>query len=92
MIGPWTTALEVATLVRSGGMSAVEVIRATLERIAAGDGRLNSFTIVTGERARRLRERAFEQFRRRFLGRHRVLITRLCERREQFSAQNYRAR
>ena len=51
MIGPWTTALEIATLVRSGGMSAVEVARATLERIATGDGRLNSFTTVTGERA-----------------------------------------
>ena len=30
MIGPWTSAEEIASLVRTGGMSAVEVTRETL--------------------------------------------------------------
>src|SRR4051812_23898061 len=51
LIGPWTSAEETASLVRSGEMSAVEVAREALARIAAGDGSLNSFTTVTGERA-----------------------------------------
>ncbi|MFL5333283.1 MAG: AtzE family amidohydrolase [Geminicoccaceae bacterium] len=51
MIGPWTSAEETASLVRSGEMSAVEVAREALARIAAGDGSLNSFTTVTTERA-----------------------------------------
>ena len=51
MIGPWTTAEEIASLVRSGEMSAVEVTRETLARIELGDARLNSFTAVTAERA-----------------------------------------
>ena len=51
MIGPWTTAEEIASLVRSGEMSAVEVTRETLARIESGDARLNSFTAVTTERA-----------------------------------------
>ena len=51
MIGPWTTALETAALVRQGAVTAVAATQAALARIAEGDGRLNSFTAVTSERA-----------------------------------------
>jgi AtzE family amidohydrolase len=50
------SAQEIAAAVRARTMSAVEAARAALERIKAGDGKLNSFTLVTEERA--LREAA----------------------------------
>jgi 1-carboxybiuret hydrolase len=51
MSGTWASAVETAAAVRKGAVSATEVARAALDRIAAGDGRLNSFTTVTAERA-----------------------------------------
>jgi AtzE family amidohydrolase len=45
------SASTIATAVIGGAASAVEVTRAALERIKALDGRLNSFTEVTAERA-----------------------------------------
>ena len=51
MIGPWTTAVETADLVRSGTVSALEVARAAVARIEAGNPRLNAFTEVLAERA-----------------------------------------
>lgn len=51
MIGPWTEAVATAALVRARTVSAVEATEAALARVAAGDGPLNSFTTVTGERA-----------------------------------------
>lgn len=51
MIGPWTSAVATAALVRDGAVSAVEVAKAALARIEVGDRRLNSFTAVTAERA-----------------------------------------
>ena len=52
MIDGWTGAVATAALIRKGELSAVEVTETTLARIAAEDGRLNSFTTVTAERAR----------------------------------------
>lgn len=52
MIDGWTSAVATAALIRKGELSAVEVAEATIARIAAEDGRLNSFTSVTAERAR----------------------------------------
>ena len=51
MIGPESKALEIAAAVAGGKVSAVEVARATLERIARLDTKYNSFTEVTRERA-----------------------------------------
>ena len=51
LIGPWTTAEEIASLVRSGEMSAVEVTRETLARIAVRRRPTQPFTAVTAERA-----------------------------------------
>ena len=51
MIDPWTSAVATAALVRQGAVSAVAVDRGGAGRIAAEDGRLNSFTTVTAERA-----------------------------------------
>ena len=45
------TATAIATAVRAGKLKAVDVARAALTRIQRGDGRLNSFTAVTAERA-----------------------------------------
>ena len=50
------SALEIAAAVRARTTSAVEATQAALGRIAAGNGRLNAFTLVTEERA--LREAA----------------------------------
>lgn len=46
-----TTAVEIAAAVRSGSLSASEIARAALDRIAALDGKINSFTHVTRDRA-----------------------------------------
>ena len=51
MIDPFTSGVATATLIRNGEVSAVAVAEAALARIAAEDGRLNSFTTVTAERA-----------------------------------------
>lgn len=51
MIDGWTGAAATAALIRAGEVSAVEVAEATLATIAREDGRLNSFTSVTAERA-----------------------------------------
>jgi AtzE family amidohydrolase len=47
------TALDLAAGVRGGGLSAKAVVKATLDRIAATDSRLNCFTAVFAERALR---------------------------------------
>ena len=52
MIGPDAKALEIAAAVAGGTVSAREVIEAALERIARLDSKYNSFTEVTGSRAR----------------------------------------
>lgn len=52
MIDGWTSAVATAALIREGAVSAIEVTEATIARIAARDGQLNSFTTVTAERAR----------------------------------------
>lgn len=44
---------ECVELVRSGGASALEITEAALARTLAGDSRINSFTAVTAERARK---------------------------------------
>jgi 1-carboxybiuret hydrolase len=46
------TAREIAAAVRSGQLSAVEIVEAALARIQRNDGDINSFTHVTAERAR----------------------------------------
>jgi aspartyl-tRNA(Asn)/glutamyl-tRNA(Gln) amidotransferase subunit A len=51
MIGRSSTALETAAAVRSGAVSAVDVTRAALSRIAADDPRLGAFTALTSDRA-----------------------------------------
>jgi AtzE family amidohydrolase len=51
MTDPFAGAVATAAAIRTGGVSAAEVARAALDRIAAEDGRLNSFTTVTAERA-----------------------------------------
>src|SRR5229473_6208771 len=48
----WTSAAEIAGAVSSGEVSAIEVIEATLRRIAERNRALNAFTAVTAERAR----------------------------------------
>lgn len=53
MSDPWRSAAATAELVRTGAASAVELTEAALARIAAEDGRLNAFTLVTAGRARR---------------------------------------
>ena len=49
----WSTAAEIARAVADGKVSAVKVTEDALARIAARDGKLNSFTDVTAERARK---------------------------------------
>ena len=51
MTDPFASGLATAAAIRAGEISAVEVARAALDRIAAEDSRLNSFTTVTAERA-----------------------------------------
>lgn len=51
MIGRSSTVLETAAAVRSGAVSAMDVTRAALSRIAADDPRLGAFTEVTSDRA-----------------------------------------
>src|SRR5580700_10524950 len=46
------SATEIATRVKDGALTAVEITDATLARIAALDPKLNAFTAVTAERAR----------------------------------------
>jgi aspartyl-tRNA(Asn)/glutamyl-tRNA(Gln) amidotransferase subunit A len=48
----WSSASAIADAVSSGRMSALEATNAALMRIAANDGKLNSFTDVVAERAR----------------------------------------
>ena len=47
----WATSGEIAQAVRGGQASAVAIAEAALARIAERDGRINSFTAVTRERA-----------------------------------------
>ena len=49
----WSTAAEIARAVADGKVSAVKVTEDALARIAARDPKLNSFTNVTAERARK---------------------------------------
>ena len=51
MSDPFASGLATAAAIRAGEISAIEVARIALDRIAAEDGRLNSFTTVTAERA-----------------------------------------
>lgn len=51
MIGRSSTAIEIAAAVRSGAVSAVEVIQAALSRITTDDPQLGAFTAVTSDRA-----------------------------------------
>ena len=51
MIGPESTALEIAAAVAGGGVSAREIAQAALDRIDRLDARYNCFTEVTRERA-----------------------------------------
>ncbi len=44
-------ALSIATAVKQGNIKAVEVVKATLDKIAARDNQLNCFTTVTAETA-----------------------------------------
>src|SRR4051812_2326926 len=53
MSGPWYTATATAAAVANGKVRAAEVIEATLARIAVVDRKLNTFTDVTAERARK---------------------------------------
>lgn len=46
----------IAAAVRAGRQTAASIVEASLSRIAAGDGLINSFTLVTAERARRRAE------------------------------------
>ncbi|HET7280549.1 MAG TPA: amidase family protein [Dermatophilaceae bacterium] len=48
---PQATATEIAAAVRSGALSAPEVVGAALERIAARDARLGAFQVVRGAKA-----------------------------------------
>ena len=51
MIGPESSAVEIAAAVAGGEVSALEVARAALDRIDRVDGKLNCFTEITRERA-----------------------------------------
>ena len=44
-------AADMATAVRSGGVTAEALVRASLDRVAATDGRVNAFTALVQERA-----------------------------------------
>lgn len=46
-------ALEIVAAIRSGGATATSVVEAALARIGVMDPRINAFTVVTAERARR---------------------------------------
>lgn len=48
----WASAADIAAAVASGQTTALAVTEAALARIATRDGKLNSFTTVTAERAR----------------------------------------
>jgi len=58
----WTKASHLAAEVTAGGISALELVEATLVRIRARDPLLNSFTALTEERARN-RARALDEAR-----------------------------
>jgi 1-carboxybiuret hydrolase len=58
----WTKASHLAAEVTAGGISALELVEATLVRIRARDPPLNSFTVLTEERARN-RARALDEAR-----------------------------
>lgn len=51
MIDPHASGVAIARAVRSGDLSATDVVTASLQRIGNEDGRLNAFTAVTAERA-----------------------------------------
>jgi AtzE family amidohydrolase len=53
MIGAGSDAVEIAAAIGAGRVSARAVTDAALDRIAAGNQRLNAFTAVTAERARK---------------------------------------
>jgi AtzE family amidohydrolase len=53
MIGAGSDAVDIAAAVSAGRVSARAVTDAALDRIAAGNQRLNAFTAVTAERARK---------------------------------------
>src|SRR5437899_3261310 len=48
----WASAADIARAVSRGEMTAVDVIEATLRRIAERDRALNAFTAMTADRAR----------------------------------------
>jgi aspartyl-tRNA(Asn)/glutamyl-tRNA(Gln) amidotransferase subunit A len=48
----YRTATEIAAAVRSGALSAVDVLEEHLTRIEAGDGEINAFNLVTADAAR----------------------------------------
>jgi aspartyl-tRNA(Asn)/glutamyl-tRNA(Gln) amidotransferase subunit A len=48
----YRTATEIAAAVRSGALSAVDVLEEHLTRIEAGDGEINAFNFVTADAAR----------------------------------------
>ena len=58
----WTKASHLAAEVTAGGISALELVEATLVRIRARDPLLNSFTALTEERAHN-RARALDEAR-----------------------------
>jgi aspartyl-tRNA(Asn)/glutamyl-tRNA(Gln) amidotransferase subunit A len=54
MIDPvWASAAEIAAAVGCGEITAGQIVEAALARIAALNPRLNAFTAVTAERARK---------------------------------------
>jgi AtzE family amidohydrolase len=53
MIGAAGGAAEIAEAIRAGRASASEIAEAALARIAAGNPRLNAFTVLTADRARK---------------------------------------
>ncbi|MFL5255934.1 MAG: AtzE family amidohydrolase [Rhodopila sp.] len=53
MSGPWDTATTIAAAVFEGRARAADIIEATLARIATVDKKLNAFTDITAERARK---------------------------------------
>jgi amidase len=51
LLGPGASAIEIAEAVRSGRVTAREVIAAALDRIEARDGEFHAFTVVRGAEA-----------------------------------------
>ena len=51
MTGPMAGVIDTAAAVRAGRQTAVDVTRATLDRIRARDSAINAFTAVIADRA-----------------------------------------